>query len=194
MKRRTALAALSTATLLAWVPAARCADTIDVLNVAVEPSADGEAWMLSADFSLALTPQLEDAVNKGVALYFLVEFELTRPRWYWWDERAAVATQTHRLSYYALTRQYRVLLNGVPFAFATLAEALSAMSRLRGWRVMPRDRVRPGSSYDGWLRLRLDTNQLPKPFQLSALTNRDWNPQSEWKRFAFAPETSRVAP
>lgn len=194
MKRRTALAALSTAALLAWVPAARCADTIDVLNVAVEPSADGEAWLLSADFSLALTPQLEDAVNKGVALYFLVEFELTRPRWYWWDERAAVATQTHRLSYYALTRQYRVLLNGVPFAFPTLAEALDAMSRLRGWRVMPRDRVRPGTSYDGWLRLRLDTNQLPKPFQLSALTNRDWNPQSEWKRFAFAPETSRVAP
>jgi hypothetical protein len=194
VKRRTALAALSTAALLAWVPAARCADTIDVLNVAVEPSADGEAWLLSADFSLALTPQLEDAVNKGVALYFLVEFELTRPRWYWWDERAAVATQTHRLSYYALTRQYRVLLNGVPFAFPTLAEALDAMSRLRSWRVMPRDRVRPGTSYDGWLRLRLDTNQLPKPFQLSALTNRDWNPQSEWKRFAFAPETSRVAP
>ncbi|MFN9773077.1 MAG: DUF4390 domain-containing protein [Burkholderiales bacterium] len=187
MKRRTAIAALSTAALLAWLPAARSADTIDVLNVGIEPSTDGEAWLLSADFSLALTPQLEDAVNKGVPLYFLVEFELLRPRWYWWDERTALATQTHRLSYHALTRQYRVLLNGVPQAFGTLADALDAMSRLRGWRVMPRDRVRGGTPYEGWVRLRLDTAQLPKPFQISALTNRDWNPQSEWKRFPFTP-------
>lgn len=187
MKRRTAIAALSTAALLAWLPAARSAEAFEVLNAGIEPSADGEAWLLSADFSLALNPQLEDAVNKGVPLYFLVEFELLRPRWYWWDERTALATQTHRLSYHALTRQYRVLLNGVPQAFGTLADALDAMSRLRGWRVMPRDRVRGGTPYEAWLRLRLDTAQLPKPFQISALTNRDWNPQSEWKRFPFTP-------
>lgn len=193
MKRRTALAALSTAALLAWLPAARSADTIDVLQVGVEPSPDGEAWLLSADFALSLSPQLEEAVSKGVPLTFLVEFELTRPRWWWWDERAALATQTHRLAYHALTRQYRVLLNGVPQSFGTLSEALEAMSRLRGWRVTPRDRTRPGSSYEGWIRLRLDTNQLPKPFQLTALTNRDWNPQSEWKRFPFTPETPRSA-
>lgn len=187
MKRRTAIAALSTAALLAWLPAARSADTIEVLTVAVEPSADGEAWLLSADFALSLSPQLEEAVSKGVPLTFLVEFELMRPRWWWWDERTALATQTHRLSYHALTRQYRVLLNGVPQSYATLAEALEAMSRLRGWRVTPRDRTRGGTAYEGWIRLRLDTNQLPKPFQLTALTNRDWNPQSEWKRFPFSP-------
>jgi hypothetical protein len=193
VKRRTAIAALSTAALLAWLPAARSADTIDVLRVGIEPSADGEAWLLSADFALSLSPALEDAVNKGVPLYFLVEFELLRSRWYWWDDRTALATQTHRLSYHALTRQYRVLLNGVPSAYTTLSEALEAMSRLRGWRVMPRDRVRAGTAYEGWLRLRLDTNQLPKPFQITALTDRDWNPQSEWKRFAFTPQTPRNA-
>jgi hypothetical protein len=191
VKRRTALAALSSAALLAWLPAARSSDSIDVLKVEVEPSADGEAWLLSADFTLALTPQLEEAVNRGVPLYFLVEFELLRPRWYWWDERTALATQTHRLSYHALTRQYRVLLNGVPQSHATLTEALDAMARLRGWRVMPRDRTRAGTVYEGWLRLRLDTAQLPKPFQITAITNRDWNPQSEWKRFAFTAQTPR---
>lgn len=194
MKRRTALAALSTAALMAGLPAARSADSIDVLNVGVEPSDDGESWLLSADFALSLSPQLEEAVSKGVPLTFLVEFELMRPRWWWWDERAALATQTHRLAYHALTRQYRVLLNGVPQSYATLSEALEAMSQLRGWRVMPRDRTRPGSTYVGWVRLRLDTTQLPKPFQITALTNRDWNPQSEWKRFPFTPETPRSAP
>jgi hypothetical protein len=195
LKRRTAIAALSTAALLAWLPAARAADnTIEVLRAGVEPSADGEAWLLSADFSVSLNPQLEDVVNRGVPLYFLVEFELVRPRWYWWGERTAVATQTHRLAYHALTRQYRVLLNGVAQTHLTLGEALEAMARLRGWRVMPRDRIRVGVDYEGWLRMRLDTNQLPKPFQISAFTNRDWNPQSEWKRFDFTPETPRNAP
>jgi hypothetical protein len=195
VKRRTAIAALSTAALLAWLPAARAApDRIDVLRVGIEPSSDGEAWLLSADFEVALTPQLEDAVNRGVPLYFLVEFELLRSRWYWLDERTAVATHTHRLSYHALTRQYRVLLNGVPHSFASLPDAIDAMGQLRGWRVMPRDRTRPGTAYEGWLRLRLDTNQLPKPFQITALTNRDWNPQSEWKRFPFTAEIPRSAP
>jgi len=187
VNRRTAIAALSTAALLAGWPAVAAADSIDVLHVGIEPSPDGEAWVLSANFAVALTPQLEDAVNRGVPLYFLVEFELLRPRWYWLSERTAVATQTHRLSYHALTRQYRLLLNGVPSVHASLGEALDAMSQLRGWRVMPRDRTRSGSTYDGWLRLRLDTNQLPRPFQLTALGNRDWNPQSEWKRFAIPP-------
>lgn len=194
MKRRTAIAALSTAALLAWWPGAGTADTIDVLRVGVEPSADGESWLLSADFALTLSPQLEEAVSRGVSLTFLVEFEMTRPRWYWWDDRTAAATQTHRLSYHALTRQYRVLLNGVPASFPSLGEALEAMSRLRGWRVMPRDRTRPGTAYEGWLRLRLDTGQLPRPLQITALTNRDWTPQSEWKRFAIPPpETPRSA-
>jgi hypothetical protein len=188
VKRRTAIAALSTAALLAWMPAPRAAaDTIETLRATLEPSADGEAWLLSADFALSLNAALEDAVNRGVPLYFLVEFELLRSRWYWWDERTALATQTHRLSYHALTRQYRVLLNGVAQNHATLAEALEAMSRLRAWRVMPRDRARPGTTYDAWLRMRLDTQQLPKPFQITAITDRDWNPQSEWKRFAFTP-------
>ena len=180
--------------LMALMPAAHSADAIDVEQVAFEPSADGEAWVLSSDFSLTLSPALEDAVNRGVPLYFLVEFEMRRPRWYWWDDRAAVATQTHRLSYFALTRQYRVLLNGVSLSFSTLSEALDAMSHLRGWRVMPRERVRPGVSYEGWLRLRLDTDQLPKPFQITAITSRDWNPQSEWKRFNIKQELPKSAP
>jgi len=193
LKRRTAIRALLNVALMALLSASYSADAIDVEQVAFEPSADGEAWLLSSDFSLTLSPALEDAVNRGVPLYFLVEFELRRSRWYWWDDRAAVATQTHRLSYFALTRQYRVLLNGVPGSFSTLSEALEAMSHLRGWRVMPRERVRPGTSYEGWLRLRLDTDQLPKPFQITALTSRDWNPQSEWKRFNIKPEPLKSA-
>jgi hypothetical protein len=189
VKRRTAIAALSTAVLLAWLPAAEPAEAIDVRKISLVPSADGDAWLLSADFTLSLTQALEDAVNRGLPLVFVAEFELLRPRWYWWDEKTSTATRAHRLSYHALTRQYRVQVEGNVSAFATLDDALESIARLRGWRVMPRDRVRPGNTYEGWVRLRLDASHLPKPFQLTALTDRDWHLQSIWKRLIFTPPT-----
>jgi hypothetical protein len=191
LKRRTAIAALSTAALLAWVPVAEPAEAIEVQSVSLEPSGDGDAWLLSADFTLSLTQALEDAVNRGLPLAFVIDFELLRPRSYWWDEKTAAAARAYRLSYHALTRQYRVQVEGTTIAFGSLSQALESIARLRGWRVMPRDRVRPGSTYEGWVRLRLDPSHLPKPFQLTALTDRDWNLQSTWKRFIFTPPTPR---
>lgn len=166
-------------------------DAIAVTSVRLEPSTDGEAWTLSGDFYIPLSSQLEDAVNRGVPLYFVVEFALTRPRWYWWDERTATATQTYRLAYHALTRQYRLTISGFQQMFPTLAEAVATMSRIRGWRVVAAESVDPGGTYDAQIRMRLDISQLPKPFQVTAITNRDWNPQAEWKRFSFSPQIAR---
>jgi len=175
------------AVLTVWTPAARSADPISVLQAALVPSFDGESWELSADFLLPLNATLEEAVNRGVVLQFVVEFELRRSRWYWWDEQVASATQTHRLAWHALTRQYRLLLNGVAESHSSLADALASLSRLRQWRVMPRERAVAGQTYEARLRLRLDTEALPKSFQFSALTQRNWAPPSEWKRFSLRP-------
>jgi hypothetical protein len=181
------------ATLLGAAPeAARSAEAIEVQDVRLQASPDG--WLLSADFALSLPARLEDAVNRGVALQFLVEFELSRPRWYWFDESVAAGSLSYRLSYHALTREYRLARSGFAQTFQSLPEALAAMSRVRGWRVLEPDQVRPGNDYDARVRMRLDTSQLPKPFQVNALTNRDWTPSSEWKRFRFSPETPRSAP
>lgn len=166
---------------------ANAADAIEVLSARINPSADGDGWVLAADFSVPLPSRLEEAVNHGVALYFVVEFELIRPRWYWWDEKSAQSTQTYRLSYHALTRQYRLTVNGFAQPFATLDEALRALARVRGWRVLDAEQARPGADYQAQLRMRLDVSMLPKPFQVTAITNRDWNLQAEWTRFRFAP-------
>jgi hypothetical protein len=187
VKRRTAIAALSMAALSAWGSSARSADAISVLQQDLTLSPDNESWVLSADFLVPLNATLEDAVSRGVPLQFLIEFELRRPRWYWWDDVVASLTQAQRLSWHALTRQYRLTVNGVPESHASLGDALAALSRLRQWRVMPRDRVQPGQSYEARLRMRLDTDALPKSFQISALTQRDWTPASEWKRFVLNP-------
>lgn len=176
-------AGILAAALPRWASAA--GETLEVTAARLEAQAD-EGLVLSADVALALSPRLEEAVGRGVALWFVLEFELTRPRWYWWDERTVSRSQTWRLSYHALTRQYRVALNnGIAQSYGTLAEALEAMSRVRGWRVAEIDRVARGTAYDGAVRFRLDTQQLPKPFQVSALTDREWTPESPWRRFAW---------
>lgn len=190
--RALALTALLTLVLGGGSPGARASDAIEVTSARLEMNAEGDGWLLAANFELPLPARMEEAVNRGVALYFLVEFELYRPRWYWWDDKLAQASQSYRLSYHALTRQYRVTINGFQQSHATLQEAVKAISFVRGLRVVDADKVRAGTAYDGFVRMRLDIAQLPKPFQVTAITNRDWNLQAEWKRFTFTPEAPKA--
>lgn len=173
--------------------AAPASDVIRVRDPQLRLSLDDRAWLLSANVELALPDRLAEAVERGVPLYFVVEFELNRPRWWWWDEDVVRTSQTWRLSYHALTRQYRVSLNGLAQQFGTLGEAVRALSMVRGWPVAQADQIRPDTTYQAQVRMRLDASQLPKPFQVTAITNRDWNLQSEWTRFTFSPETATSA-
>lgn len=153
----------------------------------------GGGYSLSADFQVPLTPSLQDALERGVPLYFTAEFELRRPRWWWIDELVVERSVTWRLAYHALTRQYRLSQGGIIQPFDSIDEALRTLARQRGWRVVEDAEVEPGVTYDAQVRLRLDTAQLPKPFQIGGLTSRDWNPQAEWKRFTFTPPTPKNA-
>ena len=157
------------------------ADEIEVREAGL--AATDEGIVLNADFELDLTPRLEDALAKGVPLYFLVEFECYRPRWYWFDERIGAETLSLRLSFHALTRTYRLSTGTLHRSYPTLAEALHALTRVREWLVLPRGTLKPDSTYHAYVRMRLDTAQLPKPFQVSALANREWTLASSWKRW-----------
>lgn len=145
---------------------------------------DGE-YVASADFNINFNRRLEEAVNKGVVLYFAAEFELTKSRWYWFDEQVQRRNKTFQLYYHALTRQYRVSTGGLHQSFPTLEEALRVMARLRNWVVIEKGEVGVGQTGTAKLRLRLDLTQMPKTFQVSALSNKDWNLESEWARWPF---------
>ena len=160
-------------------------DGIDVKRAALISAEDGT--YLEADFDIALTPALEDVLNKGVPLYFTLDFELIRRRWYWFNENIANARQQYRVSYNALTRQYRVGARTLHQNFATLAETLGFISRARLRILAEPGTLGPGNSYTAAVRLRLDTSQLPRPFQISAVGSRDWSVGSEWHRWTVAP-------
>ena len=145
---------------------------------------DGE-YVASADFNINFNHRLEEAVNKGVVLYFAAEFELSKSRWYWFDEQILRRSKTYQLYYHALTRQYRVSTGGLHQSFPSLEEALRVMSRLRNWVVIDKGEVGVGQTGTAKLRLRLDLTQMPKTFQVSALSNKDWILESEWARWPF---------
>lgn len=173
--------------LLVFVPVLAWTAEIDINNPQLSPGEDG--YVLSADFKFDLNPRLEEAVTKGVVLYFVADFELARARWYWLDEKLVSRSQTYRLSYHALTRQYRLSTGGLHQSFQTLSEATQVLTRLRNWTVVDKNdkSVRVGEPYEASLRMRLDVTQLPRPFQITALGNKDWSLASDWKKWPVTP-------
>jgi hypothetical protein len=174
--------------LLAMVLAAATLARADAIGVkSAELRVDEDAIVLNAEFDLTLNPTLEEALQKGVPLYFELEFELVRPRRYWFDEKVLTLTAEHRVSYNALTRQYRVASGLLAQPFESLSEVERFLSRITSRPIARTEDLVKGARYEAAIRLRLDVNQLPKPFQLTALASREWSLQSEWHRWSFTP-------
>ena len=163
------------------------AQVIEVKQFSLEAIEEGH--VLNADFEFELTTRLDEALNSGVALFFAIEFELVRSRWYWFDEKIASARFDVRLSYNPLLRQYRISTGALHRNFSAFAEAITTLTRIRSWLVLERDKIQPDASYIAAVRMRLDSTQLPRPFQLSAITDRDLSLASSWKRMPFSLES-----
>lgn len=161
------------------------AEGIAVSSAVIEPVDDG--WNLEAAFDVQFSQRLEEAVNRGVPLYFVIEFELSRPRWYWFDEKPVELSRTYRISYTPLLRQYRLAIGNVSQNFTRFEEVTRVLSRQRGWHVADKGALKKDQVYQAAVRMRLDTAQLPKPFQLNAIASRDWTLASDWHRWTIIP-------
>ena len=164
------------------------ADNIFVQSVEFA-SNDGE-YHLSATFNIGLTPPVENALNKGVPLYFVVEFELIYPRWYtlyFLNKRIAGFEQTYRLNYNALTRQYRLSYGVLQQSFDTLTDALDVLGGIREQRVLTDSRLDEDRLYEAQVRMRLDPTRLPKPLQVYAFGSSMWDVSSSWFRWTVRP-------
>lgn len=159
------------------------AEGIKVRQVQVE-SIDSTI-VVNASFQIDFPPELGDAVKKGIPFHFLAELNITRGRWYWFDEKPVQAQKDIRLSYQPLTQQYKVSSGGLTLSASSLNEALIQLGSIAGWQVAEGNTLEPGKTYQGEIRLRLDLAQLPKPFQINALNARDWNLSSDWQKFTL---------
>lgn len=144
-----------------------------------------EQLQLSSAVQFELAPPVEEALLKGVPLFFVVEADLLRERWYWMDRKVAHPSRHMRLSFQPLTRRWRLAWSQGPFGaatqnalsqnFETLPDALSAVRRLSGWPLTELAELDPGAKYRLELRFYLDLAQLPRPLQIGALGQSDWN-------------------
>ena len=149
--------------------------------------ASDDGYAISADFAIDLGPRLEEAVNHGVALVFNLECTISRNRWYWLDEHVAGIFVSYRLSYNALTRQYRLSVGGLHQSFDTFAEAVQVLGHVVSMPLADKSALKPGQNYQAALRLALDKSQLPKPFQVDAIADRDWKVDAKVLRWQFTP-------
>lgn len=174
---------LAVALVVLCASAAHAESTIR--NAEIVPGDGG--YVLNADIDIELNPRLVDVVARGVSLYFTTEVVIERPRWYWFNETVVRRSLDYRLSYHAITRSYRLSVGNLHQSFDELDDAVHTMQRVRNWLVAENGVLQAGVSHEVALRFRLDTTQLPKPFQVTAIGSSDWNLGTEWAQWTFLP-------
>lgn len=158
--------------------------TADISQFRVERIDD--EIIASSNIDFELPSAVEDALLKGVPLYFVLEADLLRERWYWFDRKVNTVKRQIRLAYLPLTRRWRLNVTagagregGVGLAlnqsFDTLEQALAVVRRVSYWQIGDAKDLVPGVKYKVELRFRLDLNQLPLPFQIGALGESEWD-------------------
>ncbi|WP_457282634.1 DUF4390 domain-containing protein [Polaromonas sp. P5_D5] len=176
----------------------------EITQLRVERGDDGVH--LSAQVRFELPAVVEDALLKGIPMFFVVEADIYRDRWYWTDPRVASAARTVRLAYQPLTRRWRVnIASGLITSSAglratlnqnyeTLPEALSAIQRVARWKIADAAEVDPDAAHKLDFSFRLDLTQLPRPFQIGVAGQKDWNISAQVReRLKLEPATPVVS-
>jgi hypothetical protein len=131
---------------------------------------------LTLEFSvrLQLSKTVEDALRKGVPMYFVAQATVLRDRWYWRDERIARVSRQWRLAYQPLTSTWRVGIGALSQNFATLSEALATLTKTSGWVLADLKDLDPDSRHTVEFSFRLDTGQLPAPLTVGLTAGSEW--------------------
>jgi len=164
---------LTSAGLSAWADQSNGGTDIELRQLLLERSDEG--LQLSYRLNFDLPKDVEDALNKGVAVVFVAEVNLFKRRWYWSDKLRNHATRHWRLAYQPLTRRWRLTQDGLSRQFSSLEEAMMMISRVNQWRIA--DNVPAGDERDHYAEFsfRLDTDELPRPMQIGLGIQSDWN-------------------
>ena len=151
--------------------------SINIKQAELQPLDD--FYALTAEIDVNFDDSIEAAVNKGVPLHFLIEFQVVSPRQYWFDDEIVTATRSVVLSYHALSRQYLVNRGSHQKSFETLAEAAQELMIIDGWKVLNKALIEKNLAYNAALLVRLDQTKLPKAIQVDAIGSEAWNLSSQ---------------
>ena len=163
--------------LLLWaacivVPGMARADAPEVVGFELSRGDDGLLLSFAVRFDLA--PAVQDALLRGVPLYFVAQARVRQDRWYWRDRQIAEMTRIWRLTYQPLTRKFRVAFGGFSQNFDDLADALGTVRRVGSWRLADAAQIGDGGGQYVEFSYRLDTSLLPRPMQIGLGGQPEW--------------------
>jgi hypothetical protein len=170
-RQAAAMVLLAVAALLLAAPAAR-AQGVELPSISAKRQDGGVVLDFVAN--LTLSKAVEEALRRGVPVYFVAEAAVYQPRWYWRDNRIAKVERSWRLSYQPLTSAWRVSLGAFSQSYSSLEEALATVTRIAHWRIADAG-VEPTGRYYVEFSFRLDASQLPRPMQLDLGAQADWH-------------------
>lgn len=138
------------------------------------------ALVLTARLTLALPEVVQDALQRGVPVFFEAEASVLRRRRYWFNRRLARERRYMRLAYQPLTRHWVLTTSNRPLdggagahaissAFDTLGDALAATGRMERWQVASAAQLAGGGRQALRFRFRLDAKRLPAAMQIGAM-------------------------
>jgi hypothetical protein len=144
------------------------------------------ALHMSGTWQFDLPSALEDALFKGITLYFVTEVDISQERWYVYNQRVAHAERHVRLFYQPLTRRWRVNISPQPFnasglgvsfgqSYDSAEDALNVVRRITQWRIANVGELNPDAKQTININFKLDLKQLPRPLQIGAAGQSDWN-------------------
>lgn len=178
--RRRLLSALACLPALGVSAAQAAAPSLAIVLPRLELDPESNAYLLAGDVQLNFSPDLAEAIRRGVGLTFESEFTVTKRRWWWWDREVHTRRRLASLALHTVTGRFRVVVDSTPpMVFVDLTEALRASLAIQGWPVLLNHRF-SWTDRRAWIRLRLKSEALPKALQVDALTDRSWELDSGW--------------
>ena len=138
---------------------------------------------LSAQLQFELPAVVEDALLKGIPVAFVMDADVLRERWYWYDKRLAGAQRHMRLAYQPLARRWRLNVSSgtgsvgltLNQSYDTLAQAMAVIKRVTKWKIADVSELESLNKCRVEFHFRLDLSQLPRPFQLGAVGPTEWD-------------------
>jgi hypothetical protein len=140
-----------------------------------------EWYLLSAEVDYQLTPAAKAAIQNSIPLFWRLKIQLKQVRL--WHDRSLVDSEyRYRIRYHALLNSYSIKneTSGQLKKYASLAEALDAMSRIRDVKVLTMNKIRRNKIYRLAIRLEFDKEALPPPLRPLAYLDRQWDLSSDW--------------
>ncbi len=139
-------------------------------------------YFLNAVFEISLPDYIVSAFDQGFVLPLLIEIEVSRNRFFWFDKDIVTIKQRYRMQYHAMLDSVSLLNvnSGNRQYFSSLKDALNHLTVLFNFPLLDNNALNQDKSYSARLNFGIDHAALPIPLKSSSLWKNDWHIGSDW--------------